>query len=54
MQFNVCEFCKLSLPNNYLIPIILQNQQGQKKKGYICNNCKEKHDAQMKGKNNVK
>ena len=49
---NQCSRCKLSLPNNYLTPCVMQNQTGQRKKGFLCENCKKVIDAQQKGKTN--
>ena len=48
---NSCSKCGLSLPNSYLTPVILRNNQGQQKKGYLCENCKSLIDIQQKGKN---
>jgi hypothetical protein len=50
-QFNICSRCGLSLPNNFLTPVIMRNQQGQQKKGYLCDNCKTIIDTQQKGQN---
>ena len=50
---NACSKCNLFLPNSYLTPVILRNNQGQQKKGYLCITCKSLIDAEQKGKNNV-
>jgi hypothetical protein len=44
---NACSKCGLSLPNNYLTPVVMRNQQGQTKKGYLCISCKILIDAQQ-------
>jgi len=51
---NACDKCKLCLPNNYLTPVIMRNQRGQTKKGYLCINCKSIIDVEQKGKEDVK
>jgi hypothetical protein len=50
-KMNSCSKCKLSLPNNYLTPVILRNNQGQQKCGYLCENCKTIIKTQQKGQN---
>ena len=50
---NQCSRCNLSLPNNYLTPVVMRNQNGQTKKGYLCISCKTQIDAQQKGQGNV-
>jgi hypothetical protein len=53
---NACSKCGLSLPNNYLTPVMMRNQQGQTKKGYLCSSCKAQIDAQQtqqKGQGNA-
>ena len=50
---NACSKCRLSLPNCYLTPVVMRNQQGQTKKGYLCERCKSLVDAQQKGQGNA-
>ena len=44
---NACSKCGLSLPNNYLTPVVMRNQSGQNKKGYLCASCKTLIDIQQ-------
>jgi hypothetical protein len=50
---NACSKCGLSLPNNYLTPVVMRNQSGQTKKGFLCISCKTLIDSQQKGNGNV-
>ena len=50
---NSCDKCKLSLPQNYLTPVVMRNQAGQTKKGYLCISCKGLIDAQQKPNPNI-
>jgi hypothetical protein len=47
---NQCAKCGLFLPSSCLIPVILKNNKGQQKQGYLCNNCRTQIDIQQKGK----
>jgi hypothetical protein len=50
---NACSKCGLSLPNNYLTPVVMRNQSGQTKKGYLCASCKALIDSQRKPNPNI-
>jgi hypothetical protein len=50
---NSCSKCGLSLPNNYLTPVIFKNKQGQQKKGYLCITCRAEIDNKQKGQTNA-
>lgn len=50
---NACSKCNLSLPNAYLTPVVMRNQAGQTKKGFLCISCKKLIDTQPKGQGNA-
>jgi len=41
MQFSQCAKCGLSLPNSYLIPVLV-NHNGKRVKVFLCERCKLK------------
>jgi len=52
-MYNSCSKCSLSLPINYLTPIMMRNKQGQQKKGYLCNSCKSSIEAERTPNKNI-
>lgn len=51
MIIHVCAKCGMSLPNNYLTPVIMRNQMGQQKQGFLCMVCKDIIDKQQRRNN---
>lgn len=43
MNFRECPICKLTLPQNLLIPILV-NYHGKVVKVFICENCKKREE----------
>ena len=41
MQFSQCAKCGLSLPNSYLIPVLV-NHNGKQVKVFLCERCHKK------------
>jgi len=51
MQFSQCAKCGLSLPNSYLIPVLV-NHNGKQVKVFLCERCKAQVEIKEKKNEN--
>lgn len=49
MRYEICQICHLSLPINYLVPVIVIHQ-GKRMKVLICESCKKRKEQEAKEK----